>query len=164
MANSINEKTWYFAQWPALAWLETVIKLVAIAIGVWAFIGALEEGEFDFDAGHVIAEFVILGILCLGLIAAIFDRLKEREIVSMVFVIVNNIGHWGMLIAVVGEPGPGWKLVAFCTLFICGDLVKMLFIKVHNFRVRDTAQAVLYGLTAFYMIGYALIFILELLK
>ena len=99
----------------------------------------------------------------MGLVAAIFDRIKSREIIAMAFVILNNIGHWGMLVAVTGEPGPGWKLVAFCSLFLCGDLVKILFIKVHNFSVRDTSQSVLYGLTV-YVIGYAVLLIVELIR
>ncbi len=162
-SNSL-QKPWHFAQWPPLAWLETVIKLVAIGIGLAAFIVALDEGSFKLEAGFTLAEFILLGILSFGLIAAIFDRIKDREIIAMEFVIVNNLGHWGMLLAVAGDPGPGWYLIAFCSLFLCGDLVKMLFIKVHKFRVRDTPQPVLYGLTGGYAAGYAAILILELVR
>jgi hypothetical protein len=33
--------------------------------------------------------------------------------------------------------------------------------KVHDFQVRDTPTSVLYGLTLFYVVGYAVILILE---
>ena len=44
---------------------------------------------------------------------------------------------------------------------LLGDLVKLVFLKVHNFAVRDTPPAVLYGLTLIYVVGYLLILILE---
>ena len=158
------EENWHITQWPPLAWLETILKLVAIGIGIAALIEALDEGSFKLSVGLSLVQFILLGILCLGLVAAIFDRLKYKEIISMEFVIINNLGHWATLLAIAMDPGPGWKLIAFCALFLAGDLVKMLFIKVHNFKVRDTPHSILYGLTAFYATGYAVLIALELVK
>jgi hypothetical protein len=39
------------------------------------------------------------------LVAATFDRLAEGEIVAMIFVAVNNLCHWGMVVALASEPG-----------------------------------------------------------
>jgi hypothetical protein len=38
-------------------------------------------------------------VLSLGLLVAIYDRILEREIIAMVFVILNNLGHWGITAA-----------------------------------------------------------------
>lgn len=77
-------REWHVAQWPPLAWLETGIKLAAIAVGAVALIQALAEGAFALPSGLHLAQFVVLGLLSLGLVAAIFDRFVEREIVAMV--------------------------------------------------------------------------------
>jgi hypothetical protein len=77
--------------------------------------------------GVRLAQFVIQAILSLGLVAAIFDRLIERELVAMVFVAFNNLGHWGVVAALASEPGPGSLLIAFCTLMLIGDLVGSKF-------------------------------------
>lgn len=140
------------------------MKLLAIGFGLGALVIAIDEGNFELDTGLPLAQFIILGFLSLGLIAAIFDRVKEREVIAMEFVIVNNLGHWSMFAAIAASPGPGWHLLAFCSLFLGGDLVKLLFLKVHQFKVRDTPQSVLYGLTAAYAIGYTAVLILELLR
>jgi hypothetical protein len=44
---------------------------------------------------------------------------------------------------------------------LAGDLVKLVFLRVHDFAVRDTPKAVLYGLTLVYVVGYLAILVLE---
>ena len=167
MKNVISEPTarrWYIAQWPLLAWLETIIKLVALVIGVAALVGALSEGVFALPEGVRLAQVIVLAVLSLGLVAAIFDRLAEREVIAMIFVIVNNLGHWGTVVALTAPATPDWVPAAFCALMLVGDLVKLTFIRIHRFQVRDLPRAALYGLTLVYVAGYALILILELAR
>jgi hypothetical protein len=160
--NTVSEsRRWHVAPWPPLAWLETVIKLIAIAIGIVALIQALAGGQFSLPSGLRLAQLVILAFLSLGLVAAIFDRLVEREIVAMVFVILNNLGHWGMVVAMASKPGPGALLTAFAGLMLAGDVVKLVFLRVHDHSVRDTPRAVLYGLTLVYVAGYLVILLLQ---
>jgi hypothetical protein len=158
-----DRQQWHVAAWPPLAWLETVVKLAALILGIVALGQALSGGTFSLPGGLRLAQFVVLALLSLGLMAAIFDRLAEREIVAMVFVVINNVGHWGMVVALATEPGPGWLLPAFAGLMLLGDLIKLVFLRIHSFTVRDTPQAVLYGLTSGYVVGYLVVLLLELL-
>jgi hypothetical protein len=160
----VPRKQWYVAKWPPLAWLETGIKLVALAIGLLAFFEALSAGEFALPSGLRLAQLLVMALLSLGLVAAILDRLVEREVVAMVIVILNNLGHWGMTMALASVQDLGSSLIAFAALMLVGDLVKLLFLKLHDFQVRDTPRGVLYGLTAFYTLGYATLLILELMR
>jgi hypothetical protein len=154
-------KRWRVAQWPPLAWLETVIKLAALVLGIIALVQALSSGTFAWPSGLRLAQLIILALMSLGLAAAILDRLAEREIVAMVFVLIDNLGHWGMAFALVTVLGPGALLPAFAALMLAGDLVKLVFLRVHDFAVRDTPQAILYGLTLVYVVGYLAILIFE---
>ena len=154
-------KNWHVAQWPPLAWAETVIKVIALTIAILGTIRALSAGAFAFPTGLRLAQLIVQVILALGLVAAIFDRLIEREIIAMAFVILNNLGHWGMALALATTAAPGAHLSAFAALMLLGDLVKLVFLKVHNFRVRDTPLATMYGLTLFYVAGYAVLLILQ---
>ncbi len=156
-------KTWHVASWPLLAWLETGVKLVALALGIVALVQALAGGALALPDGVRLAQLLILAFLSLGLVVAVFDRLAEREIVAMVFVLLNNLGHWGLVVALANKAGPGWLLPAFAGLMLLGDLVKLAFLRVHDFSVRDRPQAVLYGLTSAYVVGYLVILLLELL-
>jgi hypothetical protein len=82
----------------------------------------------------------------------------------MVLVGINNLGPWGMVVALASEPGPGGLLLAFAGLMPLGDLVKLAFLNVHDFSLRYTPQAVLYGLTSVYIVRYLVILLLELTR
>jgi hypothetical protein len=154
-------KDWHVAPWPPLAWLETIIKIAALLLGIIALVQAVADGTFTWPSGARLAQFLILAFLSLGLVIAIFDRLTEREIVAMVFVLINNLGHWGMVYALLTVPGPGALLPAFATLMLAGDLVKLVFLRVHDFSVRGRSKTVLSGLTLVYVAGYLAILLLE---
>ena len=158
---TLGSEGWYIAKWSPLAWLETIIKSIAILIGIAALANALSNGTFELPSGVRLAQFVVLGIRCLGLVAGIFDRLSRREIVSMVFVLFNNLGHWGLLIALAFVPPPIALLVYFSVLMLAGDLVKLASFKVDNFTQSGVSPATLYGLTGFYIVGYAILLALE---
>ena len=162
--NQMTRKGWHVAQWPPLAWLETGFKLAAIVVGVIALAGALSDGAWELPGGWRLAQLGVLAFLAVGLLVAILDRLAEREVVAMVFVILNNLGHWGMVAALASAPGPGGWLPAFAGLMLAGDLVKLVFLKVHQFSVRDTPRAVVYGLTLAYVVGYGVILLLEVVR
>ncbi|MBN2305166.1 MAG: hypothetical protein JXQ72_11845, partial [Anaerolineae bacterium] len=91
-------RQWHVHPWPPLAWAETVIKLVAMAVGLTALVSVL-YGSFVVPGGAALAQFLILIALAVGLVAAIVDRFIEREVIAMFFVIGNNAGHWSMVIA-----------------------------------------------------------------
>lgn len=166
-----SRTAWHIASWPLLAWLETAIKLVAIVLGTMAFVEA-RFGGVMWQAGMAavwrpdyarLAQWIILFILSLGLLVAILDRVREREVVAMLLVILKNLGHWGMVFALASKPGPGGLLVGFAGLMLLGDLVKLVSPRLHDFAVCDAPRAVPYDLTLIYVVGYAAILILELL-
>ena len=153
---------WRVASWPPLAWLETAIKAIALVIGIAAGVSALSQGAFAVPGGLRLAQWGILIFLSLGLIAAIFDRIKGREIVAMIFVVANNLGHWGMVLTLAAGASPA--LLPFAGLMLLGDLAKLLFLKRSGFTVSDVSRSVLYGLTLFYIVGYAAILSLGLFR
>jgi hypothetical protein len=156
-------KTWHFAHWPALAWVETILKSIAFLFAYLAAIQALNRGDFGLPGGSQLAQFIILAILWFGLLAAVYDRLLEREITAMIFLIFNDLAHGSMLLALASPSGLSGELTAFAGLMLLGDLVKLVFLRVHNFQVRDTPPAVMYALTGFYVVGYALLLLFSLL-
>jgi hypothetical protein len=160
---AIPPRQWYFADYPALAWVETVIKAAAMVIGIAALYMSLTRGSFALPAGYRFAELVVMMILSIGLLVAIFDRILDREIVAMTFVLFNNLAHWGIVASLVFIQEANPYLVPFCALMAIGDMVKTIFIKAHSFQVRDVPQFILFALTAIYMAGYITVLTLELL-
>jgi uncharacterized membrane protein YidH (DUF202 family) len=156
-------RRWHIANWPTLAWIETALKLVAITV-VLATAASLFQGtNFTPPIGKTWIQIVILGILSLGLLAAIYDRLLEREIIAMIFVILNNLGHWGMTLLLLQFPKPTSTLLLFSSLMLAGDLVKLSFLFTTDYRVRELPKSILYILTGIYTSGYVVLLLIELL-
>lgn len=106
---------------------------------------------------------IIQIILSVGLLIAIFDRFKEKELNAMIFILINNLAHWGILYSLFTQINFHFHLLMFFVFMLAGDLVKILFLKTSTFTVRDLPKSVLYGLTILYITGYCIqIFILLL--
>lgn len=103
-------------------------------------------------------------MLSLGLLAAIADRLMERESIAMAFVLFNNVGHWCMTIAVARDPDVGGFLIAFSALMLAGDLVKLVWLARSGYRVRDLSPAIPFVLTGFYAVAYVALILLEVVR
>jgi len=158
--NIANQKTWHIDRWPLLAWIETVIKLVAFIFSFYAILSTIPTLSLVSPSGKNIALIIIQGVLSLGLVAAIFDRLQEKEIVAMLFVIFNNLAHWSAFILLFDNQPPFYLISIFWAAMLLGDLVKIVFLYVHNFTVRDTPKIAMVGLTGFYVLGYSLLLVL----
>lgn len=154
-------KSWYIGNWSGLALIETLLKLAGLAAAIIALIQAF-SGTPVSPTGTQLLQVLTLGILALGLVGAIGDRLIEREIIAMGFVLLNNIGHWGMVFALLRSPLPGALLLIFAGLFLLGDLVKVRWLLTSGFTVRNVPTRVLLALTLFYVAGYAFILLLAL--
>ncbi|MGB6607186.1 MAG: hypothetical protein WBF28_05195 [Atribacterota bacterium] len=151
-----NSHTWYFYNWTLLGWLETVIKAIALFIGIRAFRFSLSSSIWSIPSGIHLFQWILLGILTLGIFFAIFNRWQNKEISSMIFVLFNNLGHWGMLIAL--TKNTGWEtLPVFAFLMMLGDLVKITFLKQKNYTEKNIPASVFVWGTLFFAAGYALI-------
>jgi hypothetical protein len=157
---SKNEKKeftgWYIHNWTVLGWIETGIKAIAIIIGVLAFYLSLDSQEWIIPSGIRLVQLIILGLLSLGIFFAIFNRWQNKEIISMIFVFFNNIGHWGMFLSLL--KGTGWfYLPFFALLMMLGDLVKILFLKQTSYTERNISPILFIYATLVFVVGYGLI-------
>jgi len=155
--NGKNKFTgWHIHNWTFLGWVETIIKTIAIIIGILAFCLSFGSEEWFFPSGIRLVQLIILGILSLGIFFAIFNRWQNKEIISMFFVIFNNIGHWGMFLSLLR--GTGWfYLQYFALLMMLGDLVKILFLKQTGYTERNILPRLFICATLVFVIGYGVI-------
>ena len=103
------------ARWGTLGWIETGVKSLAF-LCAYVRSGIVDHDRMVDPRGVRVAELVLVGIATVGLLAAIGDRLLEREIVAMVFVCFNNLAHLALLASLVTTAGPGHLLTAFAVL------------------------------------------------
>jgi hypothetical protein len=155
VSSSRQAAAWHVARWGTLGWLETGVKSLAFLCAYVALATSISSG-WSTPRGMRVAELALIGIATLGLLAAIGDRLVEREIVAMVFVVFNDLAHLSLLASLLTTAGPGHLLAAFALLMTCGELVKMRFLRSTGFTVRSTPASVVMGLTTAYAVVYAL--------
>jgi hypothetical protein len=166
MTPSSPQKSWYIANWSPLGWLETAIKLVALMVAMIAL--SVTSGTFSSPSGARLVQVIVLVILSLGLTAGIADRYQQREIIAMLFIVINNVGHWGMVYALLTKVASDGSLTAknlmpiFAGLMLLGDLVKLVWLRVSGHTQDGYPQSVLYGLVGVYVVGYIIILLLAL--
>jgi hypothetical protein len=153
--NPREAASWHVARWGTLGWIETGFKSCAFLCAYAALATSITTAWLA-PRGVRVAELVLIGIATVGLLAAIGDRLLEREIVAMVFVCFNNLAHMALFASLVTTAGPGGLLTAFAVLMTCGELVKLQFLRSTGFTVRNTPTSIVIGLTTAYAVVYAL--------
>lgn len=140
-------RRWHIGRWGPLGWTETALKLAAFAV---AIAGAIDQRGLRPDGARGWAVFAIIAVATLGLIAAVADRLMEREIIGMIFIVLAVLGHIAALTVAGAAPLRAGVLAWFAGLMLAGELVKLVFLRTTGFRVRDISPAVVQGLTAAY--------------
>ncbi|GAB4569353.1 MAG: hypothetical protein Kow0077_01720 [Anaerolineae bacterium] len=148
-----HRASWHIAHWHWLAWLETLIKAIAFLFAIPAGLQALTDGAFAVPGGETLVQLVIMAILTLGLVVAIYDRIIEREIIALVFTVVNVLAHLSMVVTLLASQVTA-PIIGFCGFMLLGDLVKLVFLATTDFTVRDTPRAVMYGLILMYVGAY----------
>jgi hypothetical protein len=150
------ERGWHVGEYHPLAWTETAAKAVAFVIAYIAFVHALDRGLHS-PSGIRIAELLLLGVAELGILVAIVDRVIERELIAVGFVVLNNAAHASMLYALFAIPGPGGLLSLFCAFMLAGELIKWRWLHETRPPMRQltlmAAQAFVVAYAALYLVA-----------
>lgn len=139
---------WWLNRWPFLGWLETAIKAMAWLVVPYIPLPNVGNSMAFRSWEHRIV-FICQTVLMFGvsslLSLAIIDRLFYREIIAMIFVFPMNWSHWSVTVAMYryGPAGIDSRYFrVFCWLMLLGDIVKLLFFSVHDFRILNVARYV----------------------
>lgn len=143
---------WHVARWGTLGWIETALKMTAIVVAIAALARVGTRALPQAAAAQMAV--AALGLATVGLVVAIADRLVEREVIAMVFVVANVIGHGTMTLVSASLPDGRWAVLAFCVLMALGDVVKIVFMRRRRFRVRTVGTTTLVRLTGAYITLY----------
>ena len=150
------EHGWHVGDYHPLAWAETAVKAVAFVVAYVAFVHALDRGLHS-PSGVRIAELALLGVAELGILLTIVDRVLERELIAIGFVLFNNAAHASMLYALLAIPGPGGLLSLFCALMLGGEVIKLRWLHQERPPLRQltlmAAQAFVVAYAAIYLVA-----------
>jgi len=151
-----TERSWHVGEYHPLAWAETAVKAVAFVVAYVAFVHALDR-SLHSPSGIRIVELVLLGLAEVGILLAVVDRVIERELIAVGFVLFNNAAHASMLYALLAVPGPGGLLSIFCAFMLGGELIKWRWLHEERPPMRQlslmAAQAFVVAYAAIYLVA-----------
>jgi len=133
--------SWHTSKWGNLGWAETVAKLVAIVAGLFAFALSFPGGGIGFGLNVRLAAFLVFAFLSVGAFMQLTIRLKQREIVSLVFAVVNLLGHLGLLYALLHPSLPPTIPLVFAAFWVLGQLIKLQFLRTTGFTEQGSDSA-----------------------
>jgi len=157
-----GKKHWHVAPMAPLEKLETGLKVIAIIVAAVVFFQTRSSSGVVELTGTVAIQARILRIMAIGLAVAILDRLQQREVVSIVFVVFNDLAHWGMYFALASGIAPVAGVIVYCALMMTGDMAKIAFFATTDYTVRGIPKPLLLGGVAAFVVAYAVVLVLAL--
>lgn len=133
MRQETQAQGWHTSEWGAWGWLETILKLIALAAGVVAFVQSNAASPLVIGGNPHLAALILLGLETLGALGQLGIRYVQREIISFVFAILNLLGHLGLLVALLRVPSDLTLFIIFGVFYALGQLVKVQFLRVSGY-------------------------------
>lgn len=157
----LGDKTWRCEKYGPLGWLEILVKAMAIGVAV-ASLSIYTPDSRTYDSIKI-AQIVFIGILASTCTFLILQRLVEREIFALIFIVLLSIGHWVLFAMLFQTVDPGAFVFTFCFLMIMGEYVKVMFLFIMNeYEVIWLPKPIHYILTFCLIIGYLTAMVLQI--
>ncbi|MEP7293784.1 MAG: hypothetical protein ABI835_18495, partial [Chloroflexota bacterium] len=104
MQKTTQAQGWHTEKWGTWGWAETILKLIAIIAGLLAFFQSNAASEMMIGGNPHLAAVILFALLALFSVAQVGIRFTQKEIVSMIFALLNFLGHAALLIALLRVP------------------------------------------------------------
>jgi len=131
-SNRENVGGWHAADWGLQGWLETMFEsagIAAAAVGAATTVAA-ERIELS-GVGYGVAGVALL--LFLGAAVQLMLRVKQQELISLVFAALNLAGHASLVWVAMYAPAATWVPVAFGLAYVAGEFTKQRFLAVSGY-------------------------------
>lgn len=153
---------WHTANWGFLGWLETGFKLAALVVGFIAFAQA-GSGDLMLANHPRIVAVIVFALLTLVWIGTLVLRFQQREIISMIFGIVQALGHIALLVAILRAPTQNTLPAIFGVLYVVGELVKQRFLVTTGYSEGGQSTGTIVNFSRGLMAVYAVFAVLMLI-
>lgn len=142
---------WHVAHWGSLGWAETAVKglaLTPVIIEAVARPVASDAGlGWSVPSDHRLPFWMIV-LVAAGYVGTLVDRVVDREIISLVFVIVTLIGYWSVVWLAGLPPWPASLIRWFAVLVAVGEVLKVAYFVTTGARVRRLPRSLPIAMTS----------------
>jgi len=155
-------KDWRCQRYGPLGWMEAAVKLLGIGVGIGSI--AVYDNRSQVYHQTRIAQIVLMCIVGLAMIFQGVQRVFDRELFALGFIIAHLFGHWIMSIITILSVDPGEFLFTYVFLMILGEYIKLMFLFLaDNIEVRFLTKPILYGISAGFIVVFIVILILQII-
>jgi len=155
------DKDWRCQRYGPLGIMETLVKLIAIGVGI-ASLSKYSNADRILHSLRIV-QIVFMGIVGAVLVAMIVQRVLDKELFALGFIVVNVIGHWIMVLILILSNDPGAFIFTYAFLMVLGEFIKICFLFLaENIEVKFLTKPILFGLSAFFVIAYLIIIVLQI--
>lgn len=152
---------WHVEKWGLWGWIETGLKLVGIVAGIVAFFTSSSVSTLTIGGHPHLAAVILLAVLTLLTVGVIFLRIRQREVISVVYSVLNFLGHAALLIAFLRVPDQRAYALIYAIFFALGELAKQRFLAVSGYTENGATTGSMVnfsrGLTAIYIVFIVLL-------
>jgi hypothetical protein len=159
MTDTTQTQGWYVGQWGTFGWLETIAKFAGIVMAFIAFIQSLSTTNLIIGGNPRLATVIVLIPLTLIWTYNLILRFQQREIISMIFGILNALGHAAVLIALLKMPEQRTFAIIFAIAYIIGEVFKRVFLIKTGFTESGRSNAAMMTISNSFIGGYILLLI-----
>ena len=154
---------WHVAEWGLWGWVETILKVIGLIAGIAAFFGSNSANPLTIGGNPHLAAVILLALLMLLSLGALGLRVQQKEIISLIFGIVNFLGHLGLLIALLRLPDSMTLSLIFGVFYTAGQLTKLQFLNVSGYTESGQTKSGMIRFAVGMAVAYVLFTILALL-
>jgi hypothetical protein len=154
---------WHVAQWGTLGWAETIVKGIGIIVAFIALAQALPTGVFTLGGNPRLAAIIVLALLTLIWLAPIPLRLQQKEIISMVFTILNLLAHIALLVALLYVLPDRTLPIIFGVAYLIGEAIKRRWLIVSGYTEGGRPQSMMFMVSNIFLGAYALFIVFMLI-
>ena len=153
-------KGWHVANWGFWGWLETGLKLVGIVAGYIAFFNSSAVATMTIGGSPRLAAIILVALLTLAMIAVIYMRITQKELISIGYSILNALGHISLLIALLRVPDQRTLPIIFAVMFVLGELAKQRFLAISGYVESGADTASMLKFSRVIMLVYIVLIVL----
>jgi len=155
------DKDWRCQKYGPLGWMETIVKIIAIGVAIASL--SIYNRASTILKKERIAQIVLMAIIGAALIAGIVQRVLDKELFALGFIVVHVIGHWILVLVLILSVDPGSFIFTYAFLMTLGEYIKLLFLFLaDNIEVRFLTKPILYGISIAFVVVYLTIIILQI--
>lgn len=162
MKSTTQAQGWHTVQWGTWGWAETILKLIALALGVLAFFQSNPASELVIGGNPHLLAVIVLAILTLFSVGQVGIRFTQKEIVSMIFAVLNFLGHAALLVAMLRVPTDLTLPILFGVFYTLGGIVKVQFMRVTGYTEGGADSPTMIRVSALMALPY-IVFVVLLL-